>query len=1332
MKIKLFILFLLILPSQLAAQEWVSQYQNAQNAYLNGNFEAALATGEQSLKGYLENDGSLSSNYASILRLLTTICYASDQIDKGIGYGTKEIQVRENIGEDNNLEFATSLYNLGALYESDAQHDTALATFQQALEIYKQYYQPNDENIINCKWKIASNLVSLDNDEEAFIIYQETLRLTEEQEAITMEYINACTDYANLLLDKKAYEQALNYFMDLENIYYQLGTDFSLSLAQVYTNIGLCYHHQNNFTKAEEYYSQADQLFAEANIESKEHLQLKNLRAVNYQSLGQSEKASELLSSIGESDDVKTRATALNNEAILKQQAGNMAVAKDILKEAIVLLQNTDHNIQHAETMENLSSVYLLMGKTDSAKFAAHQALKLLSASDNINKASALNRLGEAQHALGEMSAAEQSYNEGIEILEVNSSQSTTYASITGNLAILKQDMGNYMAAENLFDLQIATLKKNNERSIAYATALNNAATLKQIQAQHLQAQNLLNQALQVAESSAGTNSLNYAGVAENLALVKAEIGNYSEAEELLNQTLSIRKTILGEEHTLYASTLQNQGRLKQLRGKYQEAEPLFVKALSIKEAALGKNHPSYAFALNNMALLYQTMGNFNQAEPLFEQTAGIYSAAFGKMHPEYATALENLATIKKLKGHNEEAAELLQRAVEIDKEVLGANHPRYATALHNLASIYKDMKRYEEASTLFSQALTIDKTIYGEEHPAYASTLYNLAVLQQELKKVDSAETNFKKALTIREKALGKNHPDYAYSLYGLAGLYHLTGDFTKAKTYYDQVIGNYLQQIDDFFPSLSEKEKSAFYGKIKPVIESYQDFAIAYAISNITNSEAIIGDLYNLQLSTKALLLHASNKVRNRILNSGNQELINNYQKWTEMKETLSKYLSFSPEELAVQKINLQSISDDINQLEKFLSQQSETFADEVESETITWNAIANQLKDHEAAVEILRIKKRYIPDSIMYVALILKPEKSIPEFVVLNEGSHLELRYFNYYRNAIKFTVGDEISYRQFWEPIDAKLTGIETVFASFDGVFNKININTLFDPKESKYVIDEYNVRSVSNTKEIVSSAISGTEQNANIASVFGFPDFNIGLEDDFSAVSKTRASRFGFSDNIPELPGTDTEVNRLNELLTNNGWQTDLYTREKASEAQLKEVNSPKLIHVATHGFFMPDIDFEEETDYGLYFNDQNYNPLFRSGLLLAGAANSIYKENQLDEQDGILTAYEAMNLDLDQTSLVVLSACETGIGEVKNGEGVYGLQRAFIVAGAESVIMSLWQVDDYTTQRLMILFYENWLSGQNKFDAFKNASKKLKEEFKDPYHWGAFVILGVE
>lgn len=1331
MRIKLFIVFLFILPIEVAAQEWVSNYQSAQNAYLNGDLDAALATGEECLKGYLAADGSLSKNYASILRLLTTVCYASDNIDKGINYGTKELQIRENLGEDKNLEYATSLYNLGALYEADFQHETALATFQKALEIYKQYYQPNDENIINCKWKIASNLVSLDNDEEAYIIYQETLRLTEEQETITMEYINACSDYANLLLDKKDYNTALNYFLDLENIYLQLGSDFSFSLAQVYTNLGLCKHHMDKFAEAEAYYSKADELLSELSLDGKEYLQLKNLRAVNFQSMGQADKASELLEEIGESDDVVTKATALNNEAILKQQAGDLVEAKNLLNEAINLLNGDDNKVALAETLENLSSVYLLIGKADSARVSAEQALNIKSELDELSKVTALNRLAEAYHALGEMSLAEQNFNRAIEILNTSSTSNSLIATVKGNLAVLKQDMGDYGTAEMLFDEQIKLLQNESNSTLMYATALNNAATLKQIQAEYLQALNLLNEALQVVKSTSGEKSLNYASVVENLSLVQTELGNFSEAELLLNQTLEIRKSTLGKSHPLYASTLQNLGRLKQQRGKYQEAEPLFVKALKIKEASLGKSHPSYAFALNNMALLYQTMGNFNQAEPLFEQTANVYKVAYGEMHPEYATALENLATIKKLKGNDNEAAQILQKAVEIDEQVLGTNHPRYATALHNLASTYKDMKRYEEAASLFSKALKIDKNVFGEEHPAYASTLYNLAVLQQELKQIDSAEINFIKALDIREKAFGKNHPDYAYSLYGLAGLYHLTGAYTKAKTYYDQVIGNYLQQIDDFFPSLSEKEKSAFYGKIKPVIESYQDFAIEYANSNIQDSEVIIGDLYNLQLSTKALLLHASNKVRNRILNSSNPELIDNYQKWTEMKEMLSKYLSFSTEELSAQNISIENISNEINQLEKYLSQQSESFADEIDSEVIKWNQIAAQLEPSEAAVEILRIKKRYISDSIMYVALIVKPANTIPEYVVLNEGTHLESRYFNYYRNAIKFTVGDEISYQQFWAPIDAKLHGIETVFASADGVYNKININTLFDPKENKYVIDEYNVRSVSNTKEIV-GAHQSIDNSDNIAAVFGFPDFNIGLEDDFSAAGKTRASRFGFSENIPELPGTDTEVNELNKLLSNNGWQTSLFTREKASETQIKQVNSPKLMHVATHGFFMPDIDYEEETDYGLYFNDQNYNPLFRSGLLLAGAANSIYKEKQLDDQDGILTAYEAMNLDLDQTSLVVLSACETGVGEVKNGEGVYGLQRAFIVAGAESVIMSLWQVDDYTTQRLMILFYENWLSGQNKFEAFKNASKKLKEEFKDPYHWGAFVILGVE
>ena len=206
----------------------------------------------------------------------------------------------------------------------------------------------------------------------------------------------------------------------------------------------------------------------------------------------------------------------------------------------------------------------------------------------------------------------------------------------------------------------------------------------------------------------------------------------------------------------------------------------------------------------------------------------------------------------------------------------------------------------------------------------------------------------------------------------------------------------------------------------------------------------------------------------------------------------------------------------------------------------------------------------------------------------------------------------------------------------------------------------------------------------------------------------------------------------------------------IYTGDDALEDHLKESHKPNILHIATHGFFEKNVDVEKDDKFF-------QNPLLRSGLMLTGAGHSLNKKldedadadlDELDDdddlslaeddsgldheslEDGILTAYEAMSLNLDNTELVVLSACETGLGEIQNGEGVYGLQRAFKVAGARTIVMSLWNVNDQSTQLLMRNFYKHWLDTKDKHEAFRLAQEELRAEFPEPYFWGAFVIVG--
>jgi CHAT domain-containing protein len=285
----------------------------------------------------------------------------------------------------------------------------------------------------------------------------------------------------------------------------------------------------------------------------------------------------------------------------------------------------------------------------------------------------------------------------------------------------------------------------------------------------------------------------------------------------------------------------------------------------------------------------------------------------------------------------------------------------------------------------------------------------------------------------------------------------------------------------------------------------------------------------------------------------------------------------------------------------------------------------------------------------------------------------------------------------------------------------------NINTLKNSETQAYVFDEMEVQNVTNTKDLVIRKIPKPAKKQIV--LFGNPDYAMD--------ENTHHANEMYSNLLNQLPGTEEEVKKINKTMSQNNWSPKMFMGDNATEKNIKNLNNPKVLHVATHGFFEKDMVVGNENDQDK--ERVKENPLLRSGLMLAGASVTLYNRNntifnaqkiESNYEDGILTAYEAMNLNLDNTELVVLSACETGQGEVKNGEGVYGLQRAFVIAGAKSIMISLWKVNDETTQKLMSAFYLEWIKTGNKTSAFRNAQVSLKKEFPEPYYWGAFVMVG--
>lgn len=804
------------------------------------------------------------------------------------------------------------------------------------------------------------------------------------------------------------------------------------------------------------------------------------------------------------------------------------------------------------------------------------------------------------------------------------------------------------------------------------------------------------------------TDDPNYYRVIANIGLLYSTMGRYSKAEESTIEALELRKEAYGQDHPSYGASLNNLAVLYKETGRYNDAEK------SIKEAVevLGKwpetREMPLAIALNNQAMLYQAMGRYEQAQVILSNAIEISDDNQGNKSGNHQKFLTNQALLYQQLGNYEEAEKAFKKLINIKKLRFGTNSPDYAHMKNNLAALYMDMEKYDDVEALLTDAKEIYAKKYGEDHRLYARSIRDLANFYRFQGRYDEAMPLLEQAQNIQKEQLGEDHPEYVETVESLAILHWKKSQIKEAEDLYHDALSKSLSFINSYFPPMSEAEKTKYWDKLRPRFERFYAF-----VADVSSQDPqMIGEMYNYHIATKGLLLQATSKIKQQILSSGNQQLIKQYLQWLDQKESLARYYSYSKAELEEQEINLDSLESATNATERSLSAKSSVFSEGYKLKQVTYNDVKAKLKPGEGVLEIVRVRKfdKALTPESQYVALTLKPNYELPKLSVLSNGTQLETRYFKYYNNAIHQKLADEYTYDQYWAPIATEIAGTTNLYMSLDGIYNQINPNTLRTPTGT-YVLDQYNITFIGNSKELVLDKKSNSTSKS--AFLLGNPVFGAG--------------------DISPLPGTKIEIDNVSRVLTSRGYKVSKLTEDMATETALKKVSSPKLLHVATHGYFLEDTQLSTGKVFGVNAESAKDNPLLRAGLLLAGAANVLEQERtaSMESSDnGILTAYEAMNLSLNNTELVVLSACETAVGDVKVGEGVYGLQRAFLSAGADALLMSLWKVDDAATQELMSSFYNNWTRYGDKKKAFRQAQLSLKEKYKDPYYWGAFVLVG--
>jgi CHAT domain-containing protein/Tfp pilus assembly protein PilF len=844
------------------------------------------------------------------------------------------------------------------------------------------------------------------------------------------------------------------------------------------------------------------------------------------------------------------------------------------------------------------------------------------------------------------------------------------------------------------------------------------------------------------------------------------EKGRSREAVPLAERALALRKQVLGDKHPAYATSLNNLAALYWAMGDYAKAEPLCRQASAICKQALGDKHPDYATSLNNLAALYDSMGDHAQAEPLYRQALAIDKEALGEKHPRYATDLNNLAGLYRVMGDHAQAEPLYRQALDIRKQVLGDKHPDYATSLNNLAELYQEMGDYAKAEPLYRQALAIDKEALGEKHPGYATDLNNLAALYDSMGDHAKAEPLCRQASAIYKQALGDKHPHYAASLNSLAALYRAMGDYAKAEPLCQKALVISRDNLELAAAAQSERQQLAMLEDERFHLDAYLSLA--------AEAKQPAERLYEQSLSWKGAV---SLRQRNQRLARRHPELADDSTELDRVAARLAT-LAFSlpdPRHLDEHRRQIQELTEDKERLESRLARRSADFRQEKERQRLTPAQLQVVLPADAALLDFLEYTQ-YRPsaekkgqwhyeDRLMafvvrrdsLVRVDLGPVQPIQEAL---KGWQLVLQ--RRFRTKGDDALGAAVR-KLIWQPLEKHLQGAKLVLVSPDGTLARVPFAALPGSKKDTYLLEELAIAVVPVPQLLPQLLAPRSDENKTEPSLLLVGNVSYDAASGGAAVVDSRsAPRAGTLLSWKPLESTRAEVAAVKDSFQRRfrrGLVTDL-REDEASEAEVrKEAPRHRYLHLATHGFFAPTelrsalsaASRGKEGDAGNLFGRKDvagFHPGLLSGLVLAGANRPAAP----DKDDGILTALEVESLDLTGVELATLSACETGLGETAGGEGLLGLQRAFQVAGARSVVASLWQVDDEATRQLMVRCYENlWRTKDpaGKLTALREAQLwMLREGIKrglvrrtegeedagrtrtPPYYWAAFVLSG--
>lgn len=805
-------------------------------------------------------------------------------------------------------------------------------------------------------------------------------------------------------------------------------------------------------------------------------------------------------------------------------------------------------------------------------------------------------------------------------------------------------------------------------------------------------------------------------------ARVNRKLQKYQEAGRDLEAVLvSLAERQEPELKELYVQSLQEQGILFLETGSYSRAERILLDAYQKVTAEMNRDFLLTELS-NNLAQVYDKLNIYDKALDYYQESLRRCTTSYAKNSLPCVILQNNIAGVYLKQDNIQQAIENYRTVIAEFEKLLSPTDPLYITALNNVATAHRKNNQPDVAQQYLGKAQRLLAN-NGADRSDLAATIYNnIAVINTAQGDYDKAAKHYENAYEIKKAIYGDNSVLLLDLISNLAVTYWALNKPQLSIPLFKKSMQLATRQVTYVFPNLNEREQVQFYQKLKEDFERFNTIAIQWA----GNDSELLAQMFQNRTIIKSLQFFTHQRRNNHIGAKNDAELNDLVLKLKDCRDRLGHLYQLPLNQLGAGS-EITGLEKQVDLLEKTISLRTSEvlYGDNMTAEEIRWQSLVARLQPDEAIVEMVRFrkydrhssrKKDYFgfADSVYYAALILTSETTTaPELVLFKDGANLETRYYNYYRNAIKYNVQDELSYHFFWRPLEAKLSGKRKIFFSSDGVYHRINVNTLRDSRSGKFLLEHADIVYLLNPIQFMEKKLPVKEMKRD-AVLMGDPVFDMD-------VSKPRERSVEFN-YFTSLPGTQEELRAIDRLLKKHSWRSGLFLKGAATEENLKAVRSPGVLHLASHGFFSSEV---------VALNAEAKNEfLFHSGLVLAGANQSLSTGSTSFSNDGIVTAFEVMNLDLTNTQLVVLSACETGLGKIENGEGVFGLQRSFMQAGARNVLISLWKVDDQATRDLMIKFYEYLTGGNSLHDSLKKAQSDQAKLSLDPALWGGFVLVG--